>query len=233
MLAYILVSKRPVPTGSLRGHPGAEQQLVNLSHLAKLRGITNPPTFIYDYAEVFSKLCDLPNLEKALKLAKDHDSFIIIDDFRRLFSRCKTGREVQFYHELFEYGSHFRDLRTSTPLNELPQVGLTQILAAEKPIKFVLATPPKSPRSSLAKKRQTKKATAASLIKRSAKADKKAQEIITLKETLELDGKPITIASLTKAANAQGMTTSRGNPWLSPGVSRALKRAADRKLSEE
>jgi hypothetical protein len=70
-------------------------------------------------------------------------------------------------------------------------------------------------------------------IKRSAKADKKAQEIITLKETLELDGKPITIASLTKAANAQGMTTSKGNPWLSTGVSRALKRAADRKLSEE
>jgi len=233
MLAYILVSKRPVPTGSLKGHPGAKQQLVNFRYVFEKNGISTPPSLIYDYAEVFSNLSDLPKLEQGLKVAKSHDSFVVIDDFRRLFSRCKTGREVQFYHELFEYGSHFRDLRTSTPLNELPQVGLTQIIAAEKPIKFVLATPPKSPRSSLAKKRQTKKATAASLIKRSAKADKKAQEIITLKETLELDGKPITIASLTKAANAQGMTTSRGNPWLSPGVSRALKRAADRKLSEE
>lgn len=229
MLAYILVSKRPVPTGSLRGHPGAKQQLINLLHLVKQNGISTPPSLIYDYAEVFSKLCDLPNLEKALKLAKDHDSFIIIDDFRRLFSRCKTERKMQFYEELSEYASHVKDLRTKRLLSELPLVSLTQIIAAEKPIKYVFAKLPRRQNSTP----NTKKATAASLIKRSAKADKKAQEIITLKETLELDGKPITIASLTKAANEQGMTTSRGNPWLSSGVSRALKRAADRELSEE
>ena len=229
MLAYILVSKRPVPTGSLRGHPGAKQQLINLLHLVKQNGISTPPSLIYDYAEVFSNLSDLPKLEQGLKVAKSHDSFVVIDDFRRLFSRCKTERKMQFYEELSEYTSHVKDLRTKRLLSELPQVGLTQIIEAEKPIKYVFAKLPRRQSSTP----NTKKATTASLIKRSAKADKKAQEIITLKETLELDGKPITIASLTKAANEQGMTTSRGNPWLSSGVSRALKRAAERKLSEE
>jgi len=142
MLAYILVSKRPVPTGSLRGHPGAKQQLINLLHLVKQNGISTPPSLIYDYAEVFSNLSDLPKLEQGLKVAKSYDSFVVIDDFRRLFSRCKTERKMQFYEELSEYTSHVKDLRTKRLLSELPQVGLTQIIAAEKPIKFVLATPP-------------------------------------------------------------------------------------------
>jgi len=111
MLAYILVSKRPVPTGSLRGHPGAKQQLINLLHLVKQNGISTPPSLIYDYAEVFSNLSDLPKLEQGLKVAKSYDSFVVIDDFRRLFSRCKTERKMQFYEELSEYTSHVKDLR--------------------------------------------------------------------------------------------------------------------------
>jgi len=233
MIPYILVSKRPVPVGSLAGHPGARQQLRNFGHIFERKGVSNPPGYIFDYAEEISKLADLPKLEEFLKLAISRDSKVYIDDFRRLFSRCKPANTMQFYEELREYGSHFRDFRTNKVLSEVSQVKMIQILASEKPITFALAKPSKRRRTKIARKKQTKKATAASLIKRTAKADKKAEEIINLKEIMQLNGEPTTVASVTKAANNQGMTTSRGNTWSSTGISRALKRGTERGLAEE
>jgi len=56
MLAYILVSKRPVPTGSLRGHPGAKQQLANFLLFYEVNRVTKSKSYRYDYAETFAAL---------------------------------------------------------------------------------------------------------------------------------------------------------------------------------
>ena len=224
MIGYILISYGPRPTGDLRTCRAARQQIRNLQCHAQKR--PHGPNFYigHDYARTITSLSSLPVLKDLLEGAKERNAVIIIDSYQRLFVKCPPKYRRLLFKELIEYSDNFRDLQFGRSLAELSRFDRTRILTTQSPFKFVLGQTPKSTLSAEDRYDQTRKATKASQLARSAAADRKAEELNKLKEELETDAGPVSFSELAQVANERGLKTTRNREWSGSAAKRALDR---------
>jgi|GEM_PF-3416466 len=222
---YVILSHGPKPTGPLGKHEAARQQLINLNAYQRAEGIENVKV-AFDYAREVKNLDALPDLKYFLDRAKGRPTKIIIDDYRRIFHRCPIPARQELLNELLKYGPHFADMRLKLTLGGLDNAGRALLLNDTGPVKFQLEpTPPqRRPSSKMFRKKQTSAATMASQKTRNLNADKKAKELSELKQRLAQKNLRPTLAEIAKAANEEGLKTTRGGNWTTSSVQRVLKR---------
>lgn len=224
MIGYILISYGPRPTGSLRQCKAAWQQIRNFVNFAQKVPDKTKLQFFHDYTRTITSLSSLPILKDLLVLAKERNAVIITDSYQRLFVKCPPKYRRLLFKELIEYSDNFRDLQFGRSLAELSRFDRTRILTTQSPFKFVLGQTPKSTLSAEDRYDQTRKATKASQLARSAAADRKAEELNKLKEELETNVGSVSFSELARAANERGLRTTRNQEWSSTTAKRALDR---------
>lgn len=226
---YLLLSYGPRPVaGAVERHPAARQQLHNLRHfrskVSEQAGREVELRFGYDSARKVEGLARLPMLQTMLEDAVNSDTRVVIDDIRRIFARCVFEKRSDLFADLDRYGSFLYEMRTGKLLADATEVGKALLLYAEPPIKYQFAPTPRRPRSANDLRAQTAAANEASARSRAQVADELSAQLAEIRDRIMRDAGKVTLRQVTDAANAQGMTTSRGGLWTISSVQRALKR---------
>ncbi|SNT39484.1 hypothetical protein [Tropicimonas sediminicola] len=223
---HIVLSYGPRPIGNIGRHRPARVQVEVFRRVAEVSGDVGL-RLGFDYARAIDSLEALPRLKERLEelRAVGHGA-IFVDDLSRIFRLCPNARRPGLLDELEPYRPHLFCVR---------QGGLLKDLSPDL-MKVILVSPGgpwrlKRTSRLLAEERreQTRKAVAASRKARSAMADGKAKELAQIADKLAADGEGrATFAAIAKEANRCGMTTTRGNPWTSASVARAIRRIPSR-----
>ena len=208
------------------------QQLANLRH-AFTSTKSEKLLLVHDFAPIIWDLSSLPGLKAGLKLSRNTRKRVIIDDYRRIFTKCPNANKVDLLKELQSFGSALVDLRTGRPIGELTHELSKYILLAEAPIRFQFAPSQRTPRSLNVLRLDTAAANKASAKSRSKAADDLATQLAGLRDEIMNDAPKVTYKQIANAANAQGLTTTRGGLWTASSVHRALKRLGRDEQSTE
>jgi hypothetical protein len=231
MSFYILISHGRRPTGDIRSHTGARQQFANLKLVADHFG-QKINRVHFDYCRHVAGLASLPKLSVLLEQARATDGLVVVDDFRRVFTKIPSVSRASFWDEIEQFASNFLDIRTRERLSEKSNLGVVQLLTSQSPCRFVISK--KSATLNEADRRaQTRAAGLASVKARGASADTSAIAVRELFETLSFNGQRVKLGDLAAHANTLGLRTSRGRQWTSSSVHRALKRVPEKARRSE
>lgn len=227
MIAYVLLTHGAKPTGSLKSHPAATQQLANLKAFSK--GVGHDfQIVVHDYARSISGIHSLPNLRRILdEIRAQEAGAMVIDDISRLFRACEIENRQCFLTELQPSAGRIIGVRQKGVMSDLTEVQTALIASGALSAKFEAPNSEKVNKGTGEGREQTRKATKASTQSRGSLADEKAREIVQLKAELEKIRDSVTLKELAEEANLRHLVTSRGKPWTAPGVWRALQRQSE------
>ena len=223
LMGYVLCRHGPKSIPDLRKHASSRQQMLNLIDFQNDRRV-RLSSIIWDYARYHEGLAQLPELRIGLECAEDMDAILIMDDLGRLFRPLPLEDRGAFLDELMGAGGRLFGLRQGCILRDEPRQMKAWLRWAGEPGAYVYKRRFRRRRSEARRIAQTAKARKASARARREQALSHAREIARVRDELQEDGQKTTLAAIAEAANAKGMRTTRGNPWSSSSVSRALKR---------
>ncbi len=223
---HVILTYGPRPSTRITRHRPAHPQNKNIVDFGaaideKVLRIT------YDLARSVDGLSSLPELSRWLKHCKEKDNGVVImDDLNRLLRACRPSNREQLLSDLDAFGDRLFFVRQQARLCEIDEPVL-QLMRVRPDTRGWSFKPRKSRKSEDGKRWQTFNAVEASRQARGAAAVHKAQELAAIRENLANSDAAITHAAIAREANDRGLTTTRGNPWNSGSVSRALKRLAE------
>jgi hypothetical protein len=224
MYGYIFVSSGPVRSTGKKLTGALQHQRDNLMAMADVFNL-DPKKIFVEKATTVESLSSLPKLRRLLRQAQTAGKTVMIDDFQRLFVRAPIPKRPALFKELAELGGLLRDLRhEGVPLGMLKNESRDAIVYALSPSRFRVEGTAGPPRPVEERQRQTANARHVSAMVRMRKADVRAERLLALQHALEAERGSLSHADLAEAANAKGLTTTRGHPWSGSTVSRALRR---------
>lgn len=235
MIFYIVLTHGAKPTGNIRNHPAASQQIANLrGYWEALKLETKPPPVVHDYRRKITGLSSLPNLSRELeRMSARGEDVVLMDNIGRLFAACEKDRRAQLLEELHDYKMHLIGLKQGGKIWDMGQRRRLFMASGRETTRYTYGG--KRRRTSMTKQdrlKQTTEATAASCIARGQSADEKARELDAVREDLSQERRKPTLKMIAEAANDRGITTTRGGNWSSSTVGRSLKRLDETTLDE-
>lgn len=214
MIFYILLTYGPKPCGAILTHPAAQAQLRYIRQkMAAYPGGKSKIT--YDYARHVDRLDSLPRLKSLLSGVHELDGIKVrIDDLSRIFRITNLTRRTELLVELQAFGTTLHSIKHGKSLAEFSDTELQNLVLHPEKSRF----PAKQRRTA-----DTSKARASSSRSRTDRSLRTGQQLSKIKNELTKIHGEVTLKMISEEANAQGVTTTRGQKWTSQNVARMLK----------
>ncbi len=224
MIGYVFISSGAITTRRPDLYPARQDQIDNLRAAFDATG-ENRRQVLLEKARYVTNLTSLPKLSKALSFAIANNDRVVIDHFGRLFLACPASERGNLLKELFAFRHVFYELQhDGRPLASYAKEELKALIDVRSRINFRLEPRTVSTLSPSTLERHTRNARTASQAARKRHADRIAFAIQDLAMEMTASHAKPTLQAIADEATHRGIATSRGNPWSSSSVHRALKR---------